>query len=228
VKRKPDLGWKWIQFAQGLTDKPVKGMLTGPVTILKWSFIPQDVPPQELAYDIALALREEVLELQTQGISIIQIDEPAFREVLPLKKSRWPEALDWAARAFRVSHAGVADTTQVHSHMCYSDFNSIFDGIKAMDADVISIETSRSKGELFAELAAKGYNQGLGPGVYDIHSPLIPRQEEISQRLGRALEHLDRENLWVNPDCGLKTRSWQEARPALEAMVQAARELRRA
>lgn len=228
VSRKPDLGWEWVTFAQSLTKKPVKGMLTGPVTILKWSFAPPNVAPQVIANNIARALREEVLELETQGIAIIQIDEPAFREVLPLKRSRWSQALDWAARAFRLSHSGVKSETQIHSHMCYSDFNSIFQGIKAMDADVISIETSRSKGELFAELAEKGYTQGLGPGVYDIHSPLIPRTEEIRERLERALAHLDPARLWVNPDCGLKTRTWQEARPALEALVAAARQIREA
>lgn len=226
VKRSPDLGWKWISYAQSLTDKPVKGMLTGPVTILKWSFVPPHTPPEKIAYNIALSLREEVLELEANGISIIQIDEPAFREVLPLKQRMWPRALEWGAQAFRLSHAGVKDGTQIHSHMCYSDFNSIFEGIDAMDADVISIETSRSQGELFGELAKKGYTKGLGPGVYDIHSPLVPEAREIRTRVDRALAHLDPRELWVNPDCGLKTRSWNEAKPALKAMVAAAKELR--
>lgn len=226
VRRSPDLGWKWISYAQSLTDKPVKGMLTGPVTILKWSFVPPHTPPEKIAYNIALALREEVLELEANGISIIQIDEPAFREVLPLKQRMWPRALEWGAQAFRLSHAGVKDGTQIHSHMCYSDFNSIFEGIDAMDADVISIETSRSQGELFGELAKKGYAKGLGPGVYDIHSPLVPETREIRTRVDRALAHLDPRELWVNPDCGLKTRNWDEAKPALEAMVAAAKELR--
>ncbi|AHC16523.1 5-methyltetrahydropteroyltriglutamate--homocysteine S-methyltransferase [Salinispira pacifica] len=226
VRRSPDLGWKWISYAQGLTDKPVKGMLTGPVTIMKWSFVPPHTPPEKIAYNIALALREEVLELESNGISIIQIDEPAFREVLPLKQLKWPRALEWGAEAFRLSHAGVKDGTQIHSHMCYSDFNSIFEGIDAMDADVISIETSRSQGELFGELAKKGYTKGLGPGVYDIHSPLVPEAREIRTRVDRALAHLDPRQLWVNPDCGLKTRSWDEAKPALKAMVDSARELR--
>jgi 5-methyltetrahydropteroyltriglutamate--homocysteine methyltransferase len=226
IQRRKDLGKGWTVFAQSLTDKPVKGMLTGPVTLYKWAFPPQGERPQDVVNDLALALREEVLALEAEGIGIVQIDEPAYREVLPLKESQWAEALSWASRAFRLSHHGVKPETQIHTHMCYSDFLSIFEGIEAMDADVISIETSRGQQRLLQGLEEEGYSKGLGPGVYDIHSPLIPQQEEMVRLLRSVREKIPPQRLWVNPDCGLKTRKWEEVVPSLKAMVRAAQELR--
>jgi 5-methyltetrahydropteroyltriglutamate--homocysteine methyltransferase len=226
VKRLGPMTIEWSRFAQSLTRKPVKGMLTGPVTILQWSFVRDDQPRSETCRQIALAIRDEVAGLEAAGIRIIQIDEPAIREGLPLRKSDWPEYLAWAVEAFRLSSSVVKDETQVHTHMCYAEFNDIIEAIGALDADVISIETSRSQMELLEAFARYQYPSGIGPGVYDIHSPRIPTADEMVALLKKALAVLRPEQLWVNPDCGLKTRSWQEVLPALAAMVVAARCLR--
>ncbi|MCX2726576.1 5-methyltetrahydropteroyltriglutamate--homocysteine S-methyltransferase [Thermomicrobium sp. 4228-Ro] len=215
-----------IRFAQSLTDKPVKGMLTGPVTILNWSFVRQDIPRHEVAYQIALALRDEVRDLEAAGIGMIQIDEPALREGLPLRRAEWGAYLDWAVRAFRLASSGVRDETQIHTHMCYSEFNDIIEAIDALDADVISIENSRSHGELLQAFQTYRYERQIGPGVYDVHSTRIPSVEEVLELLERALAFLRPEQLWVNPDCGLKTRRPEEVWPSLQNMVEAARRLR--
>jgi 5-methyltetrahydropteroyltriglutamate--homocysteine methyltransferase len=217
---------EWSRFAQSLTAKPVKGMLTGPVTILQWSFVRDDQPRSETCQQIALAIRDEVAGLEAAGIRIIQIDEPAIREGLPLRKSDWPAYLAWAVEAFHLTSSVAKDETQIHTHMCYADFNDIIESIGALDTDVISIETSRSQMELLDAFARYHYPSEIGPGVYDIHSPRIPSADEMLTLLGKALAVLKPEQLWVNPDCGLKTRSWQEVRPALEAMVAAAKRLR--
>ncbi|HJV82183.1 5-methyltetrahydropteroyltriglutamate--homocysteine S-methyltransferase [Noviherbaspirillum sp.] len=216
----------WSHFAQSLTEKPMKGMLTGPVTMLQWSFVRDDQPRETTALQIALALREEVCDLEQAGIGMIQIDEPAFREGLPLKQRDWPHYLEWAVRAFKVSASGVTDETQIHTHMCYSEFNDILPWIAAMDADVITIETSRSDMELLEGFGEFAYPNDIGPGVYDIHSPRIPRAKEMMRLLQKAREVIPDARLWVNPDCGLKTRGWPETREALSRMVCAARELR--
>ena len=226
VKRLGPMTIEWSRFAQSLTRKPVKGMLTGPVTILQWSFVRDDQPRSETCRQIALAIRDEVAGLEAAGIRIIQIDEPAIREGLPLRKSDWPAYLAWAVEAFRLSSSVVKDETQVHTHMCYAEFNDIIEAIGALDADVISIETSRSQMELLEAFARYQYPSGIGPGVYDIHSPRIPTADEMVGLLKKALAVLRPEQLWVNPDCGLKTRSWKEVLPALAAMVVAARRLR--
>ncbi|AHJ69501.1 5-methyltetrahydropteroyltriglutamate--homocysteine methyltransferase [Granulibacter bethesdensis] len=216
----------WACYAQSLTERPVKGMLTGPVTMLQWSFVRDDIPREKVCQQIALALRDEVSDLEAAGIKIIQIDEPAFREGLPLKTSEWQHYLDWAVSCFRLSSSSVRNTTQIHTHMCYSEFNDIMDAIAAMDADVISIETSRSKMELLDVFTDFRYPNEIGPGVYDIHSPRVPSVTEMTDLLQKALRHLSPEQIWVNPDCGLKTRHWKEVRPALVNMVSAARALR--
>jgi 5-methyltetrahydropteroyltriglutamate--homocysteine methyltransferase len=216
----------WSAFAQSLTAKPVKGMLTGPVTILQWSFVRDDQPRSETTYQIALAIRDEVVDLEKNGINIIQIDEPAIREGLPLRKADWQAYLTWAIRAFRISASGVRDETQVHTHMCYSEFNDIIHNIADMDADVITIECSRSQMELLDAFADFNYPNDIGPGVYDIHSPRVPSREEMIFLLNKAKAVIPAEQLWVNPDCGLKTRHWEETRKALTEMVEAARELR--
>ncbi len=214
------------RYAQSLTAKPVKGMLTGPITLLQWSFVRDDLPRSEVALQLALAVRDEVDDLQNAGIAIIQIDEPAFREGLPLKRADWPAYLDWAVRAFGVS-AGVArDDTQIHTHMCYSEFNDILPSIAAMDADVITIETSRSNMELLDGFGVFAYPNDIGPGVYDIHSPRVPSAADMARLLRRAAQRIPAERLWVNPDCGLKTRAWPETEAALRHMVQATQELR--
>jgi 5-methyltetrahydropteroyltriglutamate--homocysteine methyltransferase len=216
----------WSEFAQSLTDKPMKGMLTGPVTMLQWSFVRDDQPRDTTAMQIALALRDEVVDLEKAGIGMIQIDEPAFREGLPLKAADWPHYLDWAVKAFRLSASGVRDDTQIHTHMCYSEFNDILPWIAAMDADVITIETSRSDMELLDGFGEFDYPNDIGPGVYDIHSPRVPKMEEMQRLLQKARGVIPDERLWVNPDCGLKTRGWDETFAALASMVQAARSLR--
>ncbi|MGR9044086.1 MAG: 5-methyltetrahydropteroyltriglutamate--homocysteine S-methyltransferase [Gammaproteobacteria bacterium] len=216
----------WISYAQSLTDKPVKGMLTGPVTILNWSFVRNDQARSVTAYQLALALRDEVLDLERAGIKIIQIDEAALREGLPLRRSAWKGYLDWAVRAFRITAGGVGDSTQIHTHMCYSEFNDIVDAIAEMDADVITIETSRSHMELLEAFVDFRYPNDIGPGIYDIHTPNIPDTEEMVALLKQARDRIDADQLWVNPDCGLKTRNWQEVRPALRNMIQAAQTLR--
>jgi 5-methyltetrahydropteroyltriglutamate--homocysteine methyltransferase len=213
-------------YAQKLTAKPMKGMLTGPVTMLQWAFVRDDQPRWETALQIALALRDEVQDLEQAGIRIIQIDEPAFREGLPLKKRDWARYLAWAVRAFKLSAAGVKDETQIHTHMCYSEFNDILPSIAAMDADVITIETSRSNMELLDGFGRFAYPNEIGPGVYDIHSPRVPSADSMRKLLERACEVIPVERLWVNPDCGLKTRAWPETEAALAHMVQAANELR--
>lgn len=216
----------WTQYAQSLTDKPMKGMLTGPVTILNWSFVRDDQPRSETCKQLALAIRQEVLDLEAAGVSIIQIDEAALREGLPLRESEWQAYLDWAIESFRISANGVEDETQIHTHMCYSDFNDIIQAIAHMDADVITIETSRSDMELLAVFEQFAYPNQIGPGVYDIHSPNIPSQEHIIRLMEKAAERIPAERLWVNPDCGLKTRQWNEVIPALENMMAASKVLR--
>jgi 5-methyltetrahydropteroyltriglutamate--homocysteine methyltransferase len=215
-----------IGYAQSLTRKPMKGMLTGPVTMLQWSFVRDDQPRQETAFQIALAIREEVADLEKAGIKVIQIDEPALREGLPLRREDWAAYLDWAVRAFKLAACGAADETQIHTHMCYSEFNDILQAIAALDADVITIETSRSNMDLLEAFRAFRYPNEIGPGVYDIHSPRVPSVEDMLALLKRAAEVVPIERLWVNPDCGLKTRAWPEVESALSHMVEAARRMR--
>ncbi|KAB8041527.1 5-methyltetrahydropteroyltriglutamate--homocysteine S-methyltransferase [Janthinobacterium aquaticum] len=219
---------EWSTYAQSLTAKPMKGMLTGPVTILNWSFVRDDQPRSVSCYQLALAIRAEVLDLEQAGIRIIQIDEAALREGLPLRKAQWAQYLHWAIESFRITANGVADETQIHTHMCYSEFNDIIADIAGMDADVITIETSRSDMELLDAFDSFNYPNQIGPGVYDIHSPNIPSQQQIVQLMQKAAERIPPERLWVNPDCGLKTRGWQEVIPALANMVAAAKTLRSA
>ncbi len=226
VERPAPMTVKWSRYAQSLTKKLVKGMLTGPITMLQWSFVRDDQPRSNTAKQIALAIRDEVCELETAGIRIIQIDEPAIREGLPLRKAGWKDYLQWAVEAFRLASSGVADETQIHTHMCYSEFNDIIESVAAMDADVITIETSRSQMELLDAFASFHYPNEIGPGVYDIHSPRIPTEQEMTTLLHKALAVLPARNLWVNPDCGLKTRKWPETRAALVNMVAAAKALR--
>ena len=227
VSRKEPMTVQWSTFAQSLTDRPVKGMLTGPVTMLQWSFVRDDQPRSQTCKQIALALRDEVESLEEAGISVIQVDEPALREGLPLREDDWDEYLSWAVDAFRLTVGAADNETQIHTHMCYSDFGDIIESIAKMDADVISIESSRSKMELLDDFEAFDYPNQIGPGVYDIHSPRIPTTSEIETLLLGALDVLDASQLWVNPDCGLKTRQWSEVKPALRSMVQAANALRR-
>lgn len=226
VERPEPMTIRWSAFAQANSEKWVKGMLTGPVTILQWSFVRDDQPRKDTTFQIGLAIRDEVIDLEKAGIRIIQIDEPAIREGLPLRKSDWKTYLKWAVDAFRLSAAGVADQTQIHTHMCYSEFNDIIDSIAAMDADVITIETSRSQMELLDAFADFNYPNEIGPGVYDIHSPRVPSVEEITVLLEKALKVIPARNLWVNPDCGLKTRQWSETEAALRNMITAAKLLR--
>ncbi|HLW38059.1 MAG TPA: 5-methyltetrahydropteroyltriglutamate--homocysteine S-methyltransferase [Candidatus Eremiobacteraceae bacterium] len=226
VARPKPMTVRWIKYAQSLTDKPLKGMLTGPVTILQWSFVRDDQPRSETATQIALAIRDEVSDLERAGIRVIQIDEPAFREGLPLKRKDWTNYIAWAARAFRIASSSVADATQIHTHMCYSEFNDIFEVLALLDADVITIESSRSGMELLDAFQKYRYPNEIGPGVYDIHSPRIPSSEEMHSLLEKAAQYLSPEQLWVNPDCGLKTRRWEEVTPALRNMVDAAKRMR--
>ncbi|WP_439488065.1 5-methyltetrahydropteroyltriglutamate--homocysteine S-methyltransferase [Algoriphagus sp.] len=219
---------RWSAFAQSLTAKPVKGMLTGPVTILQWSFVRNDQPRSQTCTQIALAIRDEVVDLEKAGIGVIQIDEPAIREGLPLRKADWQAYLEWAVRAFRISASGVKDETQIHTHMCYSEFNDIIQNIADMDADVITIECSRSQMELLDAFAEFNYPNEIGPGVYDIHSPRVPSKSEMIALMEKAKAVIPAANLWVNPDCGLKTRHWEETRKALIEMVSAAKKLREA
>jgi 5-methyltetrahydropteroyltriglutamate--homocysteine methyltransferase len=226
IKRPKAMTVDWITYAQSLTDKPMKGMLTGPVTILNWSFVRDDQRESETCMQLALAIRGEVLDLEAAGVNIIQIDEAALREGLPLRRSRWQEYLDWAVEAFRVTANGVADETQIHTHMCYSEFNDIIEAIAHMDADVITIETSRSNMELLDVFDRFAYPNEIGPGVYDIHSPNVPDPDQVVKLMSQAARRIPGERLWVNPDCGLKTRQWAEVSPALKNMVAAARTLR--
>ena len=227
VSRSAPMTVRWSKFAASLTDKPVKGMLTGPVTILNWSFPREDITLRESAMQIALAIREEVLDLEANGIKIIQVDEAALREKLPLRKAdRRVDYLDWAIPAFRLVHSGVRPETQIHTHMCYSEFGDIIRDIDNMDADVITFEASRSDLRILDDLKAADFRTEVGPGVYDIHSPRVPSEDEIVAAIGKMLAKIPREKLWVNPDCGLKTRGWAETVPSLENLVGAARKLR--
>ena len=226
VSRPKPMTVRWSRFAQSLSDRPVKGMLTGPVTILQWSFVRDDQLRSQTCRQIALAIRDEVADLEAAGIKVIQIDEPAIREGLPLRRADWPEYLEWSVNAFRFASAGAADSTQIHTHMCYSEFNDIIDSIVRMDADVISIECSRSRMELLDAFDRVRYPNEIGPGVYDIHSPRVPENSEIENLLQKALEVLTPRQLWVNPDCGLKTRGWTEVRLALQNMVDTAAKVR--
>ncbi|MFN2409077.1 MAG: 5-methyltetrahydropteroyltriglutamate--homocysteine S-methyltransferase [Halomonas sp.] len=227
VTRPAAMTVRWSEYAQTLTDKPMKGMLTGPVTILQWSFVRDDQPRETTCRQIALALRDEVQDLERAGIRIIQIDEPALREGLPLRQNEWQRYLDWAVTCFRLSASGVDNSTQIHTHMCYSEFNDIIGAIAALDADVITIETSRSNMELLDAFQDFAYPNEIGPGVYDIHTPNIPDVAWMVELLEKALEKIPAERLWVNPDCGLKTRTWAEVEPALANMVEAAQQIRK-
>ena len=226
VSRPKTMTVDWSSYAQSLTTKLMKGMLTGPVTILQWSFVRDDQPRSETTFQIALAIRDEVVDLEKAGIKIIQIDEPAIREGLPLRKSDWQVYLAWAVKAFRISASGVKDETQIHTHMCYSEFNDIIQHIAGMDADVITIECSRSQMELLDAFADFNYPNEIGPGVYDIHSPRVPSRKEMVSLLNKAKAVIPADQLWVNPDCGLKTRHWDETKKALIEMVEAAKSLR--
>ena len=226
VSRPQPMTVEWWQYAQSLTKLPMKAMLTGPVTILNWSFVRDDIPRSAACRQIALAIRDEVADLEAAGAGMIQIDEAALREGLPLRRPEWQGYLDWAVESFRICSSGVDDETQIHTHMCYSEFNDIIDAIGAMDADVISIETSRSKMELLDAFRSYRYPNEIGPGVYDIHSPRVPEIGEMTELLKLARQRLSDAQLWINPDCGLKTRKWEEVRPALVNMVAAACELR--
>jgi 5-methyltetrahydropteroyltriglutamate--homocysteine methyltransferase len=229
VSRPHAMTVRWSAYAQSLTHKPMKGMLTGPVTMLQWSFVRDDLPRETVCRQIALAIRDEVADLEAAGIAIIQIDEPAFREGLPLRQRDWPAYLRWAVACFGLSSAVVRDETQIHTHMCYSEFNDIMPAIAAMDADVISIETTRSNMELLEAFAGAdaGYPNGIGPGIWDIHSPRVPDEAEMLRLLKLAQARLQDWQIWVNPDCGLKTRSWEEVKPAIAHMVAAAARFRK-
>jgi 5-methyltetrahydropteroyltriglutamate--homocysteine methyltransferase len=228
VSRPQAMTVAWSCYAQSLTKKPLKGMLTGPITILQWSFVRNDISRADAALQIALAIRDEVRDLEQAGITIIQIDEAALREGLPIKRRDWAHYLAWSVRAFRVATSDVADTTQIHTHMCYSEFNDILPAIAAMDADVITIETSRSDMELLDAFSAFNYPNDIGPGIYDIHSPRVPSKAEMLHLMHKARAVIAPERLWINPDCGLKTRGWIEVEAALKNMVQVAHELRAA
>ena len=226
VSRPNPMTVKWAEFSQKQTNRIMKGMLTGPITILQWSFVRDDQPRKDTALQIAFAIRDEVCDLEKAGIKIIQIDEAALREGLPIRQSKWDEYLKWAVEAFRISASGVEDKTQIHTHMCYSEFNDIIAAIADMDADVISIETSRSQMELLNAFVNFKYPNEIGPGVYDIHSPRVPSAEEMEQLLQKALNVLKPGQIWVNPDCGLKTRDWPETKLALKKMVDATKKIR--
>jgi 5-methyltetrahydropteroyltriglutamate--homocysteine methyltransferase len=221
VSRPAPITVRWSTFTQGLTEKPVKGMLTGPVTILAWSFVRDDQPLGETANQVALALRDEIADLESAGIKVIQVDEPALRELLPLKKRDQPAYLDWSVASFRLATSGVAETTQIHTHLCYSEFGVVLDAIDGLDADVTSIEAARSKMEVVPELKFSGFGRGVGPGVYDIHSPRVPSVEEVEELLEIALDSIPQRQLWVNPDCGLKTRGYDETVASLENILAA-------
>jgi 5-methyltetrahydropteroyltriglutamate--homocysteine methyltransferase len=223
VSRPEPITVGWARYAQSLTAKPVKGMLTGPVTMLAWSFVRDDQPLSDTARQVALAIRDEIADLEAAGIGIIQVDEPALRELLPLRQADREAYLDWAVRAFRLATSGAADETQIHTHMCYSEFGEILDAIGALDADVTTVEAARSRMELIGDLTAAGFTHGIGPGVWDIHSPRVPEVAEITEALILAMSVVGPTRLWVNPDCGLKTRGYAETEPALRNLVEAAR-----
>jgi 5-methyltetrahydropteroyltriglutamate--homocysteine methyltransferase len=232
VARTAPMTVRWSAYAQSRTSRPMKGMLTGPVTLLQWSFVRDDVPRAVVCRQIALAIRDEVADLEAAGIAVIQVDEPAFREGLPLRHADRAEYLDWAVACFRLATSSVSDATSIHTHMCYSEFNDIMPALAAMDADAISIETTRSRMELLdafvprQDASAAGYPAEIGPGVWDIHSPRVPDAQEMAALLGLARQRLEDWQIWVNPDCGLKTRNWEEVRPGLENLVAAARQVR--
>jgi 5-methyltetrahydropteroyltriglutamate--homocysteine methyltransferase len=226
VSRPVPMTVEWITYAQSKTEKPMKGMLTGPVTMLQWSFVRDDQPHSLTCEQLALAIRDEVADLEQAEIPIIQVDEPAIREGLPLRRDRWDEYLSWAVYSFRVATSVVRDETQVQTHMCYSDFGDIMDHIQAMDADVNLIEAARSRMELLHDWEKTGYTNDIGPGVYDIHSPRVPTVDEMAELLREAARVLRPEQLWVNPDCGLKTRAWPETERSLRNMVEAAKQVR--
>lgn len=226
VARPAPITVRWAQFAQSLSDRPVKGMLTGPVTILAWSFVRDDQPLGETADQVALALRDEIADLEAAGIGIVQVDEPALRELLPLKAADQPAYLDWSVGSFRLATSGAATATQVHTHLCYSEFAVVIDAIAALDADVTSIEAARSRGEVIGDIAASGFSHGVGPGVYDIHSPRVPSVAEVADLLRRAVDDLPLRQVWVNPDCGLKTRAYPETVASLQNLVEATRLVR--
>lgn len=226
VSRPTPMTVEWATFSQSQTKRPMKGMLTGPITILQWSFVRDDQPRETTTKQIALAIRDEVVDLEKAGIKVIQIDEAALREGLPLHRSEWADYLRWAVESFRITASGVEDKTQIHTHMCYSEFNDIIEAVGAMDADVISIETSRSQMELLDAFVNYKYPNEIGPGVYDIHSPIVPTEQQMTELLNKALKVLDAKQIWVNPDCGLKTRGWNETKQALEKMVASAKALR--
>lgn len=226
VSRPEPITVEWAQYAQSLTDRPMKGMLTGPVTILAWSFVRDDQPLGRTADQVALALRDEIADLESAGISIVQVDEAALRELLPPRRAEWAAYLDWAVGSFRLATGGTSEETQIHTHLCYSEFGDVIDAIDGLDADVTTIEAARSRMEVLADLQAVGYSRGVGPGVYDIHSPRVPEREEIASLIAEAQRVVPTDRLWINPDCGLKTRGYEEVEPTLRAMVEAARAAR--
>ncbi|MGY2746246.1 5-methyltetrahydropteroyltriglutamate--homocysteine S-methyltransferase [Arthrobacter sp. UYCu723] len=226
VTRSAPITVEWATYAQSLTNKPMKGMLTGPVTILAWSFVRDDQPLGETANQVALALRDEIADLEAAGIKVIQVDEPALRELLPLRQADQAAYLDWSVKSFRLSTAGAGDSTQIHTHLCYSEFGAIIDAIDGLDADVTSIEAARSRMEVVHDLESHGFGRGVGPGVYDIHSPRVPGEQEVTELLGTAVKHVPSRQLWVNPDCGLKTRGYAETEESLRNLVHATRTVR--
>jgi 5-methyltetrahydropteroyltriglutamate--homocysteine methyltransferase len=226
IRRPEPITVGWARYAQSRTSRPVKGMLTGPVTMLAWSFVRTDQPLSETARQVALAVRDEIADLEAAGIRVIQVDEPALRELLPLRQADREAYLDWAVRAFRLATSGAADATQIHTHMCYSEFGQIIGAIEALDADVTSVEAARSRMEFISDLTAAGFERGIGPGVWDIHSPRVPSVAEMAEALSRAAQVVEPGRLWVNPDCGLKTRGYAETEPALRNLVAAARQVR--
>ncbi|MGN7250162.1 5-methyltetrahydropteroyltriglutamate--homocysteine S-methyltransferase [Arthrobacter sp. SAFR-014] len=226
VTRSAPITVAWAEYAQSLTNKPMKGMLTGPVTILAWSFVRDDQPLGETANQVGLALRDEIADLEAAGIKIIQVDEPALRELLPLRKADQPAYLDWSVNSFRLATAGAADATQIHTHLCYSEFGVIIDAIDGLDADVTSIEAARSRMEVVHDLESHGFGRGVGPGVYDIHSPRVPGEQEVTELLSTAVKHVPSRQLWVNPDCGLKTRGYAETEASLRNLVAATKTVR--
>jgi 5-methyltetrahydropteroyltriglutamate--homocysteine methyltransferase len=226
VSRPKPMTTGWASYAQSRTSKPVKGMLTGPITMLAWSFVRGDQPLGETARQVALAVRDEIADLEAAGINIIQVDEPAIRELLPLRAADHEAYLDWAVGAFRLATSGAADTTQIHTHMCYSEFGEIIGAIAALDADVTTVEAARSSMEFIGDLTAAGFAHGIGPGVWDIHSPRVPEVAEMTESLILALTAVGPGRLWVNPDCGLKTRGYAETEAALRNLVEAARQVR--
>jgi 5-methyltetrahydropteroyltriglutamate--homocysteine methyltransferase len=226
VSRPKPITVDWTSYTQSLTSKPVKGMLTGPVTILAWSFVRDDQPLGDTANQVGLALRDEIADLEAAGIGIVQVDEPALRELLPLRRADQPAYLDWSVGSFRLATAGAASPTQVHTHLCYSEFGEVIDAISGLDADVTSIEAARSRMEIVADIAGSGFDHGIGPGVYDIHSPRVPSVTEITSLIESAIAEIPERRVWVNPDCGLKTRAYPETVASLTNLVEATRLVR--